>query len=277
MHILHEKRRWVFGRFYFSFWIIPLFFFALYFRLLPLVGAAFLAALCHEICHLCAAVYQKTAVREFAILPYGCRLTLKSTPPPQTEAFIALCGPLFNLAAFLFSPPGAFREMNLALFLLNVLPILPLDGGRILYAFLSARHGENTACRFLRRVGIVVGIGLFLLGLLVFAFSGNNVSLLLLTACLLGHSHASEEAMLTKSRTFCRVMQEPDAFSRTEEITAREYLTVRAVLEKLPAGRFSIVTVVDKSGNILGRFTQKQLANAAMEDIDRTLESLVDI
>ena len=277
MHILHEKRRLVFGRFYFSFWIIPLFFFALYFRLLPLLRAAFFAALCHELCHLWAAVTHKIGVREFAVLPYGCRLTLKSTPPPQTEAMIALCGPLFNLTAFFFSPPGAFREMNLALFLLNLLPVLPLDGGRILYAFLSARHGETTACRFLRRVGIVVGIGLFFLGLSVFAFSGNNVSLLLLTACLLGHSHASEEALLTKSRTFCRVMQEPDAFSRTEEITAREYLTVRAVLEKLPAGRFSIVTVVDKSGNILGRFTQKQLANAAMENIERTLKSLVDI
>ena len=276
MHISNEKRT-ACGRFYFSPWLIPFLGFAAYFRLLPMLASAYLAALCHELFHLLAALYHKTCVREFAVLPYGCRLTTAHAPSPKAECAIAFWGPMFNLLAFLFSPPGYFRNINLALLLLNLLPVLPLDGGRLLYAALSARQGEKKAYDAVRRVGIGVGIGLFLLGLAVFAFSGKNVSLLVLTACLLGHSTSCEEALHAQSRALCRILREPDAVARTEEITAREYMTVRSLLEKMPAGRFCIVTVVDQSGNILGRFTQKQLANAAMENLDGTLESLIKL
>lgn len=70
--------------------------------------------------------------------------------PARDTALIAIAGPAANLAmgsaffllAFLSEPtPFAIAgvQVNAALFLLNLLPILPLDGGRIVYGLLPVR------------------------------------------------------------------------------------------------------------------------------------------
>lgn len=62
---------------------------------------------------------------------YGMGMKYEKHLSKIQELFVLLCGPAVNLALFAFFG----NEINLMLFLLNIFPVVPLDGGRILRLF----------------------------------------------------------------------------------------------------------------------------------------------
>lgn len=110
--------------------------------LLFLVDAAYLpallsAAVIHELGHIAALKLCKAELQELRLEFFG--LCLVATPPtsPVQEAFCALSGPL---AGFLWAfgiqhiaPLSSAFSLLLSAY--NILPALPLDGGRALLAF----------------------------------------------------------------------------------------------------------------------------------------------
>lgn len=118
---------------------------------------------------------------------------------PEHEVRIAAAGPavsaalamVFGLAASVFGAELPWRNpravdllayaalLNGAMAVFNLIPALPMDGGRILRAWLSGRHGNLSATRMAARVSRVFG-GLFVLGgLLGGAWSLALIGLLL--------------------------------------------------------------------------------------------------
>ncbi|MDX6647858.1 MAG: hypothetical protein QOK40_3585 [Miltoncostaeaceae bacterium] len=112
-------------------------------------------------------------------------------PSARAELRIALAGPavslalgaLFTLTAWAASLPPAVDGVlawlgftNLALFAFNVIPALPLDGGRALHALLWRRWGFLRATRVAAGIGRAFGLLLIVGGLamliLADAFSG---------------------------------------------------------------------------------------------------------
>lgn len=100
--------------------------------------------------------------------------------PARDTAIIASAGPAANLAmgsvyfllAFLFGPnPSSIAgiEVNAALFLLNLIPLLPLDGGRIVYGLLPRRAA--------RYYGLTQHLGLPLLLILLLSGALGDVLL----------------------------------------------------------------------------------------------------
>ena len=105
---------------------------------------------------------------------------------PENEIFIALAGPLVSLSLaglFYFLPvlhSGPYGRLlfniNLLLGLFNLLPALPLDGGRILRAALSVSVGYKRATQFGARLGFLFAAGLIVYGLYraVWSLQGAN-------------------------------------------------------------------------------------------------------
>lgn len=62
---------------------------------------------------------------------YGIGMKYEKHLSKAKELFVLICGPMVNLALFVFFG----NEINLMLFLLNMFPVVPLDGGRILRLF----------------------------------------------------------------------------------------------------------------------------------------------
>lgn len=81
----------------------------------------------HEFGHL-------SALLLFGVHPYliefsffGAGIKYESTLSLFKEAVVYLCGPAVNLLFYIFLKD----DINLFLFILNILPVFPLDGGRI--------------------------------------------------------------------------------------------------------------------------------------------------
>ena len=121
----------------------------------------------HEGAHLLAARGLGVGVSQLRLMPFGGAITLENpyALSPARLLAVAAAGPLGNgLALFvgaalahwrLISPALALAllRVNLVLLVFNLLPALPLDGGRMLYALLFPTLGRDLAAS----VGIWAG------------------------------------------------------------------------------------------------------------------------
>lgn len=144
--------------------------------------------LLHELGHALAARMYGIATRDITLLPIGGVARLARMPrKPIQELVVALAGPAVNimiaglLLAILLPTVGArglaavplrsggflqqLLVVNVTLVLFNMLPALPLDGGRVFRALLAMAFGYATATRIAAAVGQLCAIGFGLLGL----------------------------------------------------------------------------------------------------------------
>jgi Zn-dependent protease len=139
----------------------------------------------HELGHALAARAYGIGTRAITLLPIGGIAMLeRDIRKPRQELVIALAGPLVNvviaagitliermLGGVLVHVPLLMVLLeqalwiNMVLALFNLLPAFPMDGGRVLRAFLSARVGRLRATRIAGRIGLALAIGLGVLGL----------------------------------------------------------------------------------------------------------------
>ena len=145
----------------------------LYF-LLPLRWCARLAltVTVHELGHVAALILCGAQV--CGLRMEGCGLVLRCTPTEGALRTVtaALAGPAAGAGLFcILRGLGyiACAELSLLFSCVNLLPVLPLDGGRALYAALSALAGERAAERTFDVLGLVLPVALMVLGLALFA------------------------------------------------------------------------------------------------------------
>lgn len=161
--------------------------FLLWGLLTPLTGRGWpllflAAAVLHEGGHLLALRLLGGRVEEVRLRLSGAELRWRGRLSYGGEALLALAGPGANLLWALVCAGAArrwptdwlyrFIGCHLTLALLNLLPALPLDGGRVLCALLERRfplRGAWATALF----GGVLGAGLALLGLWTLKTAGN--------------------------------------------------------------------------------------------------------
>ncbi|MBW7894970.1 MAG: site-2 protease family protein [Opitutaceae bacterium] len=162
------------------------------------VIAFFSCVVLHELGHSFTAMHYGIGVRRILLMPIGGMAEFDSLPrEPRRELLITLAGPAVNfiLAAllwwpvhrltgtiYLYSASGLLLQLfyaNLVMGLFNLVPVFPMDGGRIFRAMLATRLTYLRATRWAAGVGKVLSIvgmlvmGLWLhslLGALLFAF-----------------------------------------------------------------------------------------------------------
>lgn len=172
-----------------SFWLLPLYVILTHghdpeggplgLRLL-LLGALFAFVVLHEYGHALMARSFGIATRDVTLYPIGGVARLeRMSEKPWEEFWIAIAGPLVNfviagsLAFVMFLAPivrpdllhGVAGElvfylfgMNMVLFLFNLLPAFPMDGGRVLRALLAVPLGRLPATRAAVVVSVVMAV-----------------------------------------------------------------------------------------------------------------------
>ena len=157
-------------------------------RSLLLIVLVFVCVLLHELAHSYVSVHYGLRVRSITLLPIGGLALLEDLPrEPRQEIHIALAGPAANFVLALWlgvllsvlEPPFRLAPVvsgesllsslfwaNLYIGLFNLIPAYPLDGGRVLRAWLSVRMDYVDATRQAVSVGQFFSL-VFILGGLV--------------------------------------------------------------------------------------------------------------
>lgn len=233
----------------------------------------FLCLLLHEMVHGIVARKRGYQIGKIKLLATGAVLEAESDEFAfNDEIIIALSAPLFNLAVFVFLValwwiyPESYNHtqdlavINLAIFAFNILPIFPLDGGRILLAWLSKRLERKTAVRVVRMVTCTLSCLLFLI--FVFSiFSKPNFSLGMMSVTLFVSGIADDKNAVYKRALY---------LSRKFKRATRNGVEVRYVLvfeetpkEKLitllSARFYTIFVLIDSKFNKVKEVEEKSL------------------
>lgn len=127
------------------------------------------ACVLHELGHIVAAAAFGGRVEKLSLTAVGAELRMGYPRPLGygRDSLVALAGPAANLlfgALALLWGWGLAAALTLAVGAFNLLPILPLDGGRVLYGLLAGRLDPDWAERLMTAlsgclVGLLVGVG----------------------------------------------------------------------------------------------------------------------
>ncbi|HYH01493.1 MAG TPA: site-2 protease family protein [Bacillota bacterium] len=152
----------------------------------------------HESAHLLTGDLLGYPDGEFQLTPFGGKVNLNPLFAMNAEAewFIALSGPLvnwlmvggvcyLNWLGFQNQYLAYWQKINFLLGTVNLIPALPLDGGRIVHAWLNRYLGMNKAALASKVIALTVAF--LLLGCGVVSFiSGRGGSLFIIIALVIG-------------------------------------------------------------------------------------------
>ena len=262
------------------------------------VLALFGCVVLHELGHALTARRFGVVTSDITLLPIGGVARLQRIPEqPSQELLIALAGPAVNLVivALLWTlgvrPPGnvadpnhlinarfwpRILEVNLVLFLFNLLPAFPMDGGRVLRALLAMRMDYARATRAAASIGQMMAIGFGLLGLT----GGNPLLLLIALFVWIG---AESEAVQVEERVMLKGVTVRAAML-TDYRTLTPFDTLGHAADLLLAGEQHDFPVVGADGRIVGILTRSDLLGglaktgreARVADVARTEVGSVD-
>ncbi|MDG6257503.1 MAG: CBS domain-containing protein [Methanomicrobiaceae archaeon] len=151
----------------------------------------FLGVFVHELAHSLVARAKGIKIRSITLLILGGVASMdEGIPDPRVELPMALAGPLTSFAigivcsvigvvgiAFIADPPlaglvffvfGYLGLLNIILFVFNLLPAFPMDGGRVLRAWLATRMPLNRATKIAADFGKAFAVFFGIVGFFLF-------------------------------------------------------------------------------------------------------------
>lgn len=218
----------------------------------------FLVVFIHELGHALACFYFSWDVKRIVLLPFGgvAEIDEHGKRPLREEMIVILAGPLQHpwlialAKIFLFfswiSPDTykTFVEFNLMVLFFNCLPILPLDGGKLMYYLFSALWPFREA---LERAIVVSVIFLILFATLIIVIFPAHLNGWLIV-CFLGYSLYRE--WRNRHYTFMRFLlerygQRPNLM-KMRNVFVDKNDTINGVVQKFYRGMLHSVVVIDR-------------------------------
>jgi Zn-dependent protease/CBS domain-containing protein len=239
----------------------------------------FLASLlAHELSHSVVARRLGIQVYDITLWLFGGVSRLEGEArTPRGDFAIAFAGPATSLVIGIVSCALAFAlraadgsrltvtalfwlgSINLVLAVFNLIPAAPLDGGRVLRAWLWHRSGDHDRAAIkAARAGRVFGWVLVGLGVLEFIAGGDvgGLWLVFLGWFLLGAARAEEEQVVTQHAL--QGVRVGDVMTYSP-VTAPDDASIAAIVDDYVLGHpCSAFPLVDRSGNVVGLLTLAQ-------------------
>jgi len=246
--------------------------------------------LAHELGHALLAVRKGVKVDGITLWLFGGVARLRGeTMDPGAELRITAIGPGISLAAaalfllialglaaidapeLVVGVPAWLAIINTSLAVFNLLPAFPLDGGRVLRAWLWRRRNDRlSATRTAAAVGRAFGYGMIALGLLEFALvaSIGGLWFVFLGWFLLGAARAEESQTLLRAAlrdVRAGHIMSPDPVSVPASLSVRSFIEDHAMVQ-----RFTSYPVEDEGGRVVGLVTLARVKAVPPDDRDRT-------
>ncbi|HOL40392.1 CBS domain-containing protein [Methanospirillum sp.] len=242
----------------------------------------FIGVFIHELAHSLIALRSGIRIDSITLLFFGGVAAIEEQEPePRTELIMALAGPLTSLAIGLISAvlvyvipllvhssaPAGFLMyifgylaiLNILLFAFNLLPAFPMDGGRVLRAYLATRMPLHKATAIASSIGKGFAIIFGLVGLILFS------PILILVAFFI-YIGAGQESTVSRYNFLLRDVTVGQIMSRPViEVSPRMPLT--DVLSLMYQTKHLGFPVTDR-GSLMGIITLTDLARTPVLDRD---------
>lgn len=167
---------------------------ALFFTHSYLSIAAIIASIIHELGHVAAAKLCQIPLKELRLGIFGASLTpAKAIYSYKKEILFAISGPLINIVSVIFiilsfntenSFLELFTEASLFLGILNLLPIIDFDGGRILFCLISYKFSPKIAFTILKTTSFAFILTLWIFSVYLLLRLSSTLSLFVFSVFL---------------------------------------------------------------------------------------------
>jgi Zn-dependent protease/predicted transcriptional regulator len=254
----------------------------------------FLCVILHEYGH--ALTGKKFGIKTHDIImsPLGGLARMSSmAEKPMHEFFITIAGPLVNLSlgvfiglvmyfitgkwsmnqmTYDFDKPEEFVRLlmpiNLYLFLFNLIPAFPMDGGRILRSLLSVKLGKVRATKIASLIGRALAIGFVIYGVFTQQLILSLIGLFIFTMAGKEYDHTKLQSIITKTKVH-EIMR--TTFSRLH--LSDTYATVIEKYKNLGEHNF---LVFDSLGHLSGTIPELFIKDTIKDNtIDKTVNQLM--
>lgn len=256
------------------------------------VAVLFGVVIIHELGHAAAAKSFGWRVREVKLLPFGGVAEVEEGwgVPLRQEVAVVLAGPLQNVWMLLLgvalteagwiSPEWGsyFIEANLFIALFNLLPALPLDGGKLMLAAFSLWFPFRAATQLASVISIVFSL-LFIAGSFVYALTpdgGIQLNWLLIGSFLLA---ANWSEWRNRSYRFIRFLMHREAVieriarkgALAQPVVIGGHLCVSDVVKLLLREKLHMIYVLDRKGQIQRVLPERKVVEQYFDERGRSL------
>lgn len=244
----------------------------------------------HELAHILSAVLLRARIDEIELMPFGAAMRLYELwqISPGKLMLIALSGPTANLvlsgflSMFLFFFPHLapqvtpFLYSGLLIALINLIPALPLDGGRFMTALLALKMKRSKAVK----IGILSGriLGILLIASTIYTFVQTH-SLALMPILSSVYIFASGEMEKKHSeganmRMLLLNDLKDEPARRAGVIVVKKHAPILEAVNCVRPGEESLFAITDDEGEILAILPLKKVMYALKEDATGTMDAL---
>lgn len=148
-----------------------------------------LSVIIHELGHFFGMCFFGCVPREVKISAFDIKIIENKRAQLSLckDIFITILGPAFNIIIFIltFFTYKSFAYINLFIAMFNLMPSKSLDGGQLLYLFLTKFMQPRTVNMFVDLFTILISLPLFFIGILLVLKSKYNFSLLIISVYLI--------------------------------------------------------------------------------------------
>jgi stage IV sporulation protein FB len=255
----------------------------------------------HEMGHILAASWMGAEVAKVVVWPFGAMAKVERVwqLSPPAESMVAFMGP-FNSGLLLTATTvlqqwvmktrgidlsldyplwGPLQSVNLYLFAVNLIPCLPLDGGRLLRARLATRTGYLDASVKVARFGLYCGAALILFGIASTTLGHPNMPLLVTGAIICWG--ALEEREDRTSRNVLDLLTRSERLKQGKAIPVEEIMVlsdacVKDVVAKLRPSKYNVILVAGRGMKVMGRLSESRVLEAFYRgEVHRTMKELL--
>lgn len=235
-----------------------------------IIAVSYACVFIHELAHLLAAVLIGLKPSQIIFYPFGVNLRLANTIVYglAEEILLYLSGPLANILLALFALPflrhggilKIFYVNNIALFVFNLLPVLPMDGGMIAKRLLAYKFGHKNSVRILRTVSALIITALILFEAYLAFASRFNFSVVFVSLFLLGNVLTGREKY---SPDFLRELMysgyRGGKIKKAKTYIVRDDASYRNLAENFAQGSRYVVFKEDENGKITEAVTDREI------------------
>ncbi|MHC0037488.1 M50 family metallopeptidase [Pseudoneobacillus sp. C159] len=228
----------------------------------------------HEMGHAVAASFFSWRIKKISFLPFGgvAEMDEHGNRPLKEEAIVTLAGPFQHIwliaAGYLcytfnlISPDvyELFYQFNLMVFVFNLLPIWPLDGGKLVFLLFSLQHSFPKA----HHQTLVLSIGglvLFTIAVLVISPLNLNVWIVIVFIILSLYTEWKQQPYVFMRFLLERYYGKKETFRTLESILADENHSIFDVLSEFQRGKKHLI-VVYKDKKEIGTLDENELLHA---------------